>query len=102
MNTIPSPETLRPLLEAALAVMEPNDPAREHVSAFVSLPVEGRAFYCVHFCSYREEPTREASGTGPTPQDAFGRFRASYAPPPTKDGRIAALRAELAKLEAGK
>jgi hypothetical protein len=99
--SIPSPETLRPLLEAALAVMDPNDPAREHVSSFMSLPVEGRAFYTVHFCSYMEKPIREASGNGPTPQKALDKFKASYAPPPTKDGRIAALRAELAKLEAG-
>lgn len=102
MNTIPSPETLRPLLEAALAVMEPNDPAREHVSSFMSLSSEGRSFYCVHFCSYMEKPAREASGNGKTPEEALEKFKASYKGPPTKENRIAELRAELAKLEGSK
>ena len=101
MNTIPSPETLRPLLEAALAVMEPNDPARENINVRACLPADGSGFFSVSFYRYSEQPHREAYGAGRTAEEALEAFKEKYTPPLTKKDRIAALRAELAKMEAG-
>ncbi len=98
MNTIPSPETLRPLLEAALAVMDPNDPAREDLSASINLKGIQKS-YVVSFYFYAQNPPRDCFGHGQTPEAALENFKAKYTPPPTVENRIAALRAELAKLE---
>ena len=97
---IPSPETLRPLLEAALALMAPNDPAKPYVRA--SLTASADVFgpvYTLYFYDYSQTPSREAYGAGSTPEAALETFKAKYQPPLTTAGRIAALKAELAKLE---
>jgi hypothetical protein len=97
---LPQPEQLRPLLEAALAVMTRDDPAREKASATVRLNAGGLAFFIVSFNDYRADPIREAYGTGPTPDAAIAEFAEAYQPPMTKADIIAAKRAELAALEA--
>jgi len=96
LATIPSPETLRPLMEAALAVMEPNDPAKAHMAATVAIHSDnGLPSYSVYF----NVDQRYFYGHGNTPAAALEQFRENYRPPLTTETRIAAPRAELAKLE---
>jgi len=96
MNT----ETLQKLLDDGLAVMSPNDPARDRLTARLSVitdfagPIIGLFFY-----DYRDTPNRDCHGCGKTADEALADFKANYKAPLTKADRIAALRAQLAELE---
>ena len=96
-------ETLPKLLADGLALMEPNDPAKPYVRACLTVAADMSApFYSLYFYSYCETPTREAFGTGSTPEAALETFKAKYQPPLTTAGQIAALKAQIAKLEGAK
>ena len=98
LSTVPSPESLRPLLEAALAIMEPNDPAKEAVSVSINMTSENRLTYVVSFYCYGEDD-RKVFASSVTRYGVIDEFKAKYAPPATRESLIAFHRAELAKLE---
>jgi hypothetical protein len=93
-------ETLPKLLADGLALMKPNDPAKPYVRASLtaSADVSGPV-YALYFYDYSQTPSREAYGSGSTPEAALENFKVKYQPPLTVAGKIAALRAELAGLE---
>ena len=99
LSTVPSPETLRPLLEAALAIMEPNDPAREDVS--VSIRLHSNQSHSYRIATYLASCDLVIS-TKETITDSIEGFKIQYTPPSAIASRIAELKAELAKLEASK
>ena len=97
---IPSPETLRPLLEAALAIMAPNDPARRHTSVRACLPSDGHGFFNVSFYNYDQPEAREVYGSGSTADEALEKFKTAYRPPYSNAERAAQLRKQADELEA--
>lgn len=99
---IPPPdlEQLRPLLEAALAVMTPNDPARRHTTARACLPSDGLPFLTVSFYNYDQPGAREVFGSGQTADEALAAFKAAYRPPYSNAERAAHLRKQADELEA--
>jgi hypothetical protein len=99
LSTVPSPESLRPLLEAALAIMEPNDPAKESVAVSINANSENRLTYVVSFYCYGEDE-RKVFASSVTRYGVIDEFKAKYVPPVTRESLIAFHRSELAKLEA--
>ena len=92
--------TLQKLLDDALAVMEPNDPAKTHVIASLNCRADSPTpEFVVSFYYYQESPKREACGIGGTPENALAAFMADYQPPETPALKLARLKAEVAKLE---
>lgn len=99
LTTIPSPETLRPLLEAGLALMEANDPAKEELS--VSIRLHSQHKPSVRIVCF--PPDREnIFANGSTPEEALEDFRRQYPAPLTIEREIAELEARIAKLRGGK
>jgi hypothetical protein len=98
MNT----ETLQKLLHDGLAIMEPNDPAKPQLRARLYVgsdylgPIVSLSFY-----DYSPTPPRECHGSGSTAEEALAEFRANYRALLTKEGQIAALKAQIAALEGG-
>jgi len=101
LSSVPSPESLRPLLEAALAIMKPNDPAKEAVSVSINATAENRLTYVISFYCYGEDQ-RKVYASSLTRYGVIDEFKSKYIPPVTRESQIAFHRAELAKLEASK
>jgi hypothetical protein len=95
-------ETLPKLLADGLALMEPNDPALAKLTAETSITADSVGpKFMVYFFIYGENK-RETFGSGATPEAALEDFKAKYQPPLTTAGQIAALKAQIAKLEGAK
>ena len=98
----PDPEQLRELLNAGLAIMAPNDPAKLNLAARLAVladclsPIVTLSFY-----SYAETPCRECYGSGQTAEEALEDFRTNYKAPLTPAERAAELRRQADELEAG-
>lgn len=95
-------ETLQKLLADGLALMAENDPAKPCVRASLTASADLPAtVYTLYFYDYSVTPSREAYGHGTTPEAALEDFKSKYQPPLTVEGQIAALKAQIAKLEGG-
>ena len=101
LSTVPSPESLRPLFEAALAIMDPNDPARGRVHVGIDLSSDESPYYTVSFFG-TDTDARRCFGSAATIAGTLKMFATKYKPLPGKSDLIAFHRAELAKLEAAK
>jgi len=92
-------EIIQKLLDDGLAVMEPNDPARELLKASLTISANEMPMFCVRFYSYAEKPSREAFGYGNSPDEALEEFNSKYIPPLTREMEIKELETKLAALK---
>lgn len=104
---IASPQHLQPLFDAALDIMDPNDPAREFLTVQAMLGQTFRQVYVGFTFKVDRETERRAFGVGQTGEEALDRFRSYYSPDTATraerlKARIAALQAELERVEGGR
>ena len=98
MNT----QQLRDLLDAGLAIMAENDPARINLTARLSILADrSTAVVSLSFYDYSVTPVRECYGGGNTTESALEDFKTNYKAPKSPAERAAELRAEADRLESG-